>query len=577
MSIPTFQVGTFSFPDTPEARRVADQHKLQDARRSAVHSTLSAPPIVRNIGFNSPVQNPNDPSLRRTLFTSPFNDSSNVQTETPVTIQFLEVGDPDLSSENYSALAIQSMLNGTAQLIKYSSANVINFLMGTSAVPPLVADQKKNKAATVSGFIAQIKKLTPEIILPTTQKHHELRSTVSTAVIEIGKEYKTSKFPIFASQMIIAMLLQMQNPQKIINQIHRFLGCADDTEMQLFGDYCALGKAAPNEIDFSVPAPQLTGYRILVSSPSEWMQLATFILDYACFMSSSDLLQEYQKSKTILSQLSLNDFETIQEFSDQEIALYHDHEIAAASAIRSVIDPVDRANLILSRLNNDLQIKINKRGRKDLLPENCKDRNWLIQVLITLEMIEDPVFIQYMSSAEACKHFLKGKCIRDNCRYKHIASDPSQPPSQQIPSAAPKPLVAIKIASAKPNQAKVEDLNAPDVVDILCRSMLSPGCKHNFKASPSFWAGFTDKDGNPYSTPKSCDVCRQFKRDTEYITPTSMVTADVPAPVIDDEANFSFVAAATEFGLADSGPHENDGVDDFYCGYDLSMTDAQAP
>ena len=132
-----------------------------------------------------------------------------------------------------------------------------------------------------TGFIAQIKKLTPEIILPTNQKHHELRSTVSAAVIEIGKEYKTSKFPIFASQMIIAMLLQMQNPQKIINQIHRFLGCADDTEMQLFGDYCALGKAAPNEIDFSVPAPQLTGYRILVSSPSEWMQLATFILDYA--------------------------------------------------------------------------------------------------------------------------------------------------------------------------------------------------------------------------------------------------------------------------------------------------------
>ena len=222
MSIPTFQFGTFSFPDTPEARRVAEQHKLQDARRSAVHSTLSAPPIVRNIGFNSPVQNPNDPSLRRTLFTSPLNDSSNVQTEPPVTIQFLEVGDPDLSSENYSALAIQSVLNGTAQLIKYSSADVINFLMGTSAVPALVADQKKNKAATVSGFIAQVKKLTPEIILPTNQKHHELRSTVSTAVIEIGKEYKTSKFPIFASQMIIAMLLQMQNPQKIINQIHRF-------------------------------------------------------------------------------------------------------------------------------------------------------------------------------------------------------------------------------------------------------------------------------------------------------------------------------------------------------------------
>jgi hypothetical protein len=42
MSIPTFQFGTFSFPDTQEARRVVEQHKLQYARRAAARSTLSA-------------------------------------------------------------------------------------------------------------------------------------------------------------------------------------------------------------------------------------------------------------------------------------------------------------------------------------------------------------------------------------------------------------------------------------------------------------------------------------------------------------------------------------------------------
>ena len=74
------------------------------------------------------------------------------------------------------------------------------------------------------------------------------------------------------------------------------------------------------------------------------MQLATFLLDYACFMNSSDLLQTYLDSKARLSKLSLADFDSIQGFSDQELACYNDHEIAAASALRSVLDPVNRGN-----------------------------------------------------------------------------------------------------------------------------------------------------------------------------------------------------------------------------------------
>ena len=63
-------------------------------------------------------------------------------------------------------MAIQSVLTGTGQMIKHTSADVVNALMGTCDVPTLVADQKKNKAASVSGFISQLKKLSPEIMLP---------------------------------------------------------------------------------------------------------------------------------------------------------------------------------------------------------------------------------------------------------------------------------------------------------------------------------------------------------------------------------------------------------------------------
>ena len=146
-------------------------------------------------------------------------------------IESLGVNDPGLPAPAYSAMAIQSMLTGTGQPIKHTSADVVNSLMGTCDVPTLVADQKKNKAATVPGSISQLKRVSPEIILPTDQKRHVLRSIVSTAVNEIGKEYKTANFPVFTPQLIIALLLQAQNPQKTISQIHRFPGCVDDNEL----------------------------------------------------------------------------------------------------------------------------------------------------------------------------------------------------------------------------------------------------------------------------------------------------------------------------------------------------------
>ena len=70
-------------------------------------------------------------------------------------------------------------------------------------------------------------------------------------------------------------------------------------------------------------------------------------------------------------------------------------------------------------------------------------------------------------------------------------------------------------------------------------------------------------------------MCRKFKRDTEYIKPSSMVTVDVPSSMLANDANFSLIASAEELGLADNLPHNNDGANDFYYGYDVSMSDAQ--
>ena len=54
-----------------------------------------------------------------------------------------------------------------------------------------------------------------------------------------------------------------------------------------------------------------------------------------------------------------------------------------------------------------------------------------------------------------------------------------------------------------------------------------------------------------------------------------MVTVDVPSSMLANDANFSLIASAEELGLADNLPHNNDGANDFYYGYDVSMSDAQ--
>ena len=153
MSVPSFHVGTFQFPDTPGARRLADQYGIQSARRAAVHRTICFPPtVVQTVGFNSPGPNLNDPSIQRRLFSPPPTNSPNVQPDPAVNIEFLDVNDPDLSASAYSAMAIQSMLTGTGQPIKHTSADVVNSLMGTCDVPTLECYPYKLKNGTSTAY-----------------------------------------------------------------------------------------------------------------------------------------------------------------------------------------------------------------------------------------------------------------------------------------------------------------------------------------------------------------------------------------------------------------------------------------
>ena len=335
------------------------------------------------------------------------------------------------AATEFSALAIQSILSGSSQINQCDSKAAYHGLMSVATVPVEVAKQKKNNSATVSSFISHIAKTEGHIILPFDQIGHILRAVVTDATNAIGIEYNTAVHPTFTSQMIISFLAQMKSKNKIYTQIHRYLMCSNDQERQIFGDYCALGKAALTEINFDIPTSQLPGFEFLAENEYEWIQFATFMLDYASFVSASGLQILYQQSKEALTKLSIVQFDSVQEYADAEIQAANVHHVAANAARRSPLDSVDRGILMLGSLSLDLKIKINKRARKNEIPESCQTNDWVVSELIRFELHDDPSFSwfkQMSHKSGLCKYFIQGNCRRSNCKYSHDIPDKPRVP-----------------------------------------------------------------------------------------------------------------------------------------------------
>ena len=390
---------------------------------------------------------------------------------------------------------------------------------------------------------------------------------------------------VFNAQLLLAVLVQTVHSTKIITQLHRFMLCQDANDLADVADYCAVGKPAPIKIDHSISVVHLPGFKLLADKPTLWMQLTGALIDYVCFMSNSDIQKAYSESKAELAGLSLASPNSIQEFADTEERIYNSHCSFAAAAHRATIDHVDRGLTILTTLSSDLKKKLNKIAREEKIPENCQTRDWVIVQLEELEEIDDPDFSWFKKiwlSGRLCRDFQNGKCSYTNCKFSHdILRTPAT--NQPGSTAALPASMATEIGpgSARPK----EDLSAPDVVDISCRSQIAPNCETNFKASPSFWNAIKNDKGESFEIPKSCTTCRRFAKVNSSSMVTSFPEADaadlnadwwIPTPDADDS---SLVVAAIEVGICDSAADFDYGADDDYIndlfeGHDMSMSDA---
>ena len=235
--------------------------------------------------------------------------------------------------------------------------------------------------------------------------------------------------------------------------------------------------------------------------------------------------------------------------------------------MRSVLDPVDRGAIMLLSLTPELKLKIEKRARKGRVPENCQNRDWAVSQLTTLEEIQDPQFTwckKMQSERPLCRHFTNGDCRFSNCKFSHQKNTPFvEPASPQVPDTN-----SAALPAAQP--IGFDDVEAPDAVLVSCRGNLAPDCEKNFKTQPSYWESIKDEDGKPFSVPKTCPTCRKFRNATNAPRGPRSQVPQLP------EKNTSLTVGIDPFAMSTSVPHENDGADDFYNAYDLSMSDADA-
>ena len=118
-------------------------------------------------------------------------------------------------------------------------------------------------------------------------------------------------------------------------------------------------------------------------------------------------------------------------------------------------------------------------------------RDWVFQQLLRMQNEKHPSFSWMQKNVPPCSRFSQGKCSRDDCRYAHITTPPTQNQHANLPAAVD---------------------TAADEVTITCQYAIAPDWAGTFTESTSLWSAKKDRLGHPFSVPKSCKPCRDLKK-----------------------------------------------------------------
>ena len=290
-----------------------------------------------------------------------------------------------------------------------------------------------------------------------------------------------------------------QQSKCFLNQFHRGISCSEE-QFELFENECARGAISSCPIDYSIPVEQLPGFALISSSeisPMHLYRFTTAITDFMAYVSNSDLQKEYSRADLKWKSIRLKSGMTSNQFHIAEEECFADFCDAAAAAQRSAPSHLDRGIHILKILPVNMKTTIQTRSRKRGIPENLMHRDWVMAQVKQCETESDLVF-SWFGSQQPCHKFLDGTCtMGDDCKYLHTG--PIHKPSLTDP----------QITITAPPVGACTDA---DDVNIVCRLQIAPDCQKTFTTQRSYWAKFKTSDGEPFSIPKSCKSCRDFKK-----------------------------------------------------------------
>ena len=168
------------FPDTPEARHIADMLSARKRRCVAAHQTLFQ--THASCKFAAVIASPMPSAFNtsqaehtvlgpKKLFDGSSAEDSIAEPNAP---EFVSIDDPEYSADQMNSAAMDAMLNGSGQVTQQTNAQVYDALISAAFAPQQVADQKKSKAVSINSFVSRVKELDKQLVFPSTQQGQPL-------------------------------------------------------------------------------------------------------------------------------------------------------------------------------------------------------------------------------------------------------------------------------------------------------------------------------------------------------------------------------------------------------------------
>ena len=414
-------------------------------------------------------------------------------------------------SAAFNSFVIDAMFTGSSRTVSFTSEQVFLSTLAAVSVPDAISNLKTVKVAAILAFVEKICAGSQEMtqhVLKLNCSGDVIRSALRAISVIIRTEYKAVDFPDFIAQIALQLLSRSSHAVKIVSQFHRYMSVYNPDDVADFENMCAIGRPAAINIDFQQSPAELPGYKRLMDDPGEWIRVATALVDYAAFMSNSEIQGAYTLSRRALLALKLSDFTSVQLFADTELEKHSIFQTYAITAQRSDIDLLDRGLKMLQNLPFLLRKELDDYSRKRSIPENCMDRDWVVNELLRLEKRDQAVFSFWRQSIPE----------QPTAPAAAQSNKPAAPATNRLPPTAALPVDA----DPTPMQVRGDPgASAPDAVQIKCRSNTAADCRTTFHASPSHWNSITTRDGRAFEVPKSCDNCRKHNK---MVNQASLVT-----------------------------------------------------